>query len=66
MEEVDDFLDRAEFTLNGEPDPAGRPPLTARDVEQVRFTSRRFGAGYAEADVDTYLHEHLIPLLTGR
>jgi hypothetical protein len=32
----------------------------------VRFTSRRFGAGYAEADVDTYLHEHLIPLLTGR
>lgn len=55
-DEVDDFLDRAEFTLTmltgGRPD---RATLTARDVERVQFATTRARPGYDPEQVDLFL-----------
>jgi DivIVA domain-containing protein len=50
VDEVDDFLERAEATLGGEP---VNPPLTADDIRDVVFRTR-FG-GYDEWQVDLHL-----------
>ena len=50
VDEVDDFLERAEATLAGEP---VNPPLTADDIRDVVFRTR-FG-GYDEWQVDLHL-----------
>ncbi|WP_285729577.1 DivIVA domain-containing protein [Nocardiopsis sp. ATB16-24] len=55
-QEVDDFLDRAEFTLDmlqrGRPDQA---TLTAAEVERVQFATTRARPGYDPAQVDHFL-----------
>ncbi|WP_150240488.1 DivIVA domain-containing protein [Nocardiopsis quinghaiensis] len=55
-QEVDDFLDRAEFTLamlqQGRPD---RATLTAAEVERVQFATTRARPGYDPAQVDRFL-----------
>ncbi|MBE2998808.1 DivIVA domain-containing protein [Nocardiopsis sp. HNM0947] len=55
-QEVDDFLDRAEFTLTmlmeGRPD---RATLTATDVERVQFATTRARPGYDPEQVDLFL-----------
>ncbi|MFL1379048.1 DivIVA domain-containing protein [Nocardiopsis protaetiae] len=55
-QEVDDFLDRAEFTLEvlqqGRPD---RATLSAKDVERVQFSTTRARPGYDPAQVDRFL-----------
>ncbi|MFC9085027.1 DivIVA domain-containing protein [Nocardiopsis dassonvillei] len=55
-QEVDDFLDRAEFTLDvlqqGRPDQA---TLTAAEVERVQFSTTRARPGYDPAQVDHFL-----------
>ncbi len=55
-DEVDDFLDHAEFTLTmltgGRPD---RATLTARDVERVQFATTRARPGYDPEQVDLFL-----------
>jgi DivIVA domain-containing protein len=55
-DEVDDFLDNAEFTLamlsEGCPD---RATLTARDVERVQFATTRARPGYDPEQVDLFL-----------
>ncbi|WP_159944201.1 MULTISPECIES: DivIVA domain-containing protein [unclassified Nocardiopsis] len=55
-QEVDDFLDRAEFTLEalqqGRPD---RATLTAAEVERVQFSTTRARPGYDPAQVDRFL-----------
>ncbi|MDE3724695.1 DivIVA domain-containing protein [Nocardiopsis sp. N85] len=55
-QEVDDFLDRAEFTLEvlqrGRPD---RATLTSADVERVQFSTTRARPGYDPAQVDRFL-----------
>ncbi|MDQ1644421.1 MAG: hypothetical protein QOJ50_605 [Cryptosporangiaceae bacterium] len=50
VDEVDDFLERAEGTLAGEP---VNPPMTADDIRDVVFRTR-FG-GYDEWQVDLHL-----------
>ncbi|WP_026118266.1 DivIVA domain-containing protein [Nocardiopsis salina] len=54
--EVDDFLDRAEFTLTmlaeGRPD---RATLSATDVERVQFATTRARPGYDPEQVDLFL-----------
>jgi DivIVA domain-containing protein len=50
VDEVDDFLERAEATLAGEP---VNPPMTAADIRDVVFRTR-FG-GYDEWQVDLHL-----------
>ncbi|WP_435107883.1 DivIVA domain-containing protein [Nocardiopsis synnemataformans] len=55
-QEVDDFLDRAEFTLDvlqqGRPD---RATLTAAEVERIQFSTTRARPGYDPAQVDHFL-----------
>ncbi|CAL9511570.1 Cell cycle protein GpsB [Nocardiopsis dassonvillei] len=55
-QEVDEFLDRAEFTLEvlqqGRPD---RATLSARDVERAQFSTTRARPGYDPAQVDRFL-----------
>ncbi|OOC55824.1 MULTISPECIES: DivIVA domain-containing protein [Nocardiopsis] len=55
-QEVDDFLDRAEFTLGvlqrGQPE---RATLTAAEVERVQFATTRARPGYDPAQVDRFL-----------
>ncbi|MEE2039429.1 DivIVA domain-containing protein [Nocardiopsis sp. CT-R113] len=55
-QEVDDFLDRAEFTLDvlqhGRPD---RATLTAAEVERIQFATTRARPGYDPAQVDRFL-----------
>jgi len=55
-DEVDDFLDHAEFTLTmlagGRPD---RATLTARDVERAQFATTRARPGYDPEQVDLFL-----------
>ncbi|WP_017572189.1 DivIVA domain-containing protein [Nocardiopsis halotolerans] len=55
-QEVDDFLDRAEFTLEvlqrGLPEQA---TLTAAEVERVQFATTRARPGYDPAQVDHFL-----------
>jgi DivIVA domain-containing protein len=55
-QEVDDFLDRAEFTLDvllqGRPE---RATLTAAEVERVQFATTRARPGYDPAQVDRFL-----------
>ncbi|MFE9243176.1 DivIVA domain-containing protein [Nocardiopsis sp. NPDC006938] len=57
-QEVDDFLDRAEYTLEvllqGRPD---RATLTAAEVERVQFATTRARPGYDPAQVDQFLDE---------
>lgn len=57
-QEVDDFLDRAEFTLEvlwqGRPD---RATLTAAEVERIQFATTRARPGYDPAQVDHFLDE---------
>ena len=50
VDEVDDFLERAEATLAGEP---VNPPMSAGDIRDVVFRTR-FG-GYDEWQVDLHL-----------
>ncbi|MFD6948850.1 cell division protein DivIVA [Nocardiopsis sp. TSRI0078] len=55
-QEVDDFLDRAEYTLamlqQGRPDQVS---LTAAEVERVQFATTRARPGYDPAQVDRFL-----------
>ncbi|MFY7065258.1 DivIVA domain-containing protein [Nocardiopsis changdeensis] len=55
-QEVDEFLDRAEFTLEvlqqGRPE---RATLSAKDVERVQFSTTRARPGYDPAQVDRFL-----------
>jgi DivIVA domain-containing protein len=55
-QEVDDFLDRAEFTLDvlqqGRPE---RATLTAAEVERIQFSTTRARPGYDPAQVDHFL-----------
>ncbi|MFD3688965.1 DivIVA domain-containing protein [Nocardiopsis sp. NPDC058631] len=55
-QEVDDFLDRAEFTLDvlqkGRPE---RATLTAAEVERIQFATTRARPGYDPAQVDRFL-----------
>lgn len=57
-QEVDEFLDRAEYTLEvllqGRPD---RATLTAAEVERVQFATTRARPGYDPAQVDHFLDE---------
>ena len=54
--EVDDFLDRAEFTLeafrSGRPD---RATLSSQEVERVQFSTTRARPGYDPEQVDRFL-----------
>ncbi|MBR8744565.1 DivIVA domain-containing protein [Nocardiopsis sp. MG754419] len=55
-QEVDEFLDRAEYTLGalvqGRPD---RATLTAAEVERIQFATTRARPGYDPAQVDHFL-----------
>uniref|UniRef100_UPI00035DA100 DivIVA domain-containing protein n=1 Tax=Nocardiopsis lucentensis TaxID=53441 RepID=UPI00035DA100 len=55
-QEVDDFLDRAEFTMDviqqGRPE---RATLTSAEVERVQFATTRARPGYDPAQVDRFL-----------
>ncbi|MFV2198046.1 DivIVA domain-containing protein [Nocardiopsis sp. LOL_012] len=55
-QEVDDFLDRAEFTVDmlqqGRPE---RATLTAADVERIQFSTTRARPGYDPTQVDRFL-----------
>ena len=55
-QEVDEFLDRAEYTLGvliqGRPD---RATLTSSEVERVQFATTRARPGYDPAQVDHFL-----------
>ncbi|WP_116245707.1 DivIVA domain-containing protein [Nocardiopsis sp. FIRDI 009] len=55
-QEVDDFLDRAEFTMDvlqqGHPE---RATLTSAEVERVQFATTRARPGYDPAQVDRFL-----------
>ncbi|OLT26498.1 cell division protein DivIVA [Nocardiopsis sp. CNR-923] len=55
-QEVDDFLDRAEYTIDalhqGRPE---RATLTAAEVERVQFATTRARPGYDPAQVDRFL-----------
>ncbi len=55
-QEVDEFLDRAEFTLEvlhqGRPE---RATLSSKDVERVQFSTTRARPGYDPAQVDRFL-----------
>ncbi|MBQ1082175.1 DivIVA domain-containing protein [Nocardiopsis sp. B62] len=57
-QEVDDFLDRAEYSLEvllqGRPD---RATLTSAEVERVQFATTRARPGYDPAQVDQFLDE---------
>lgn len=55
-QEVDEFLDRAEYTLDvllqGRPE---RATLTSDDVERAQFATTRARPGYDPAQVDRFL-----------
>ena len=57
-QEVDEFLDRAEYTLEvllqGRPD---RATLSSAEVERVQFATTRARPGYDPAQVDQFLDE---------